>query len=123
MKQLINKLWQLPFEAFIYLIGFAVWLTLYLQIVVTPTAVFALISTISLNFLTFESASNVVMGATALGFVVGIYWAEIIRRRYSIFGFHSYLSGHPEIDGWQKPEQGIVFRQGNLVKIPVTNNE
>ena len=59
-------------------------------------------------------AINIVYCSALLGAILGFVWAEHIRKKYSVFGFLGYISGHPEIDGWQNHKKGIVFRKGNL---------
>ncbi|MEJ2765651.1 hypothetical protein VV869_16990 [Photobacterium sp. MCCC 1A19761] len=34
-----------------------------------------------------------------LGFVIGAFWAERIRKNMGLITFHGRLIGHPEIDG------------------------
>ena len=104
----------MPFEIFVSLIGYGVFIALYLQIVAVPLFFIGL--TGGVLFLLEYVELYFLAGFIGIGTILGIIWAEIIRRKYSIFGFHGYLMGHPEIDGWQNPKLGIVFRDGNLVK-------
>ena len=116
MKRILISLLSFPFEAFIFVIGCGVFITLYAQLIFVPTFFASLIGgVLYLNELVELYAFYV---SVAVGVVVGIVWAESIRRKYSVFGFHGYIMGHPEIDGWQRPNEGVVFRNGNLTTRP-----
>lgn len=39
----------------------------------------------------------VIMGS--IGLVIGVIWAERIRKKKGLIAFHGRLIGHPEIDG------------------------
>lgn len=114
MKRILLTLITLPFEIFVSLLGYAVFVTLYAQIVAVPLFFILFIGTVL--FMTGTIELYFLYGFAAVGTIAGVVWAERIRRSYSIFGFHGYLMGHPEIDGWQRPKEGILFRNGNLTK-------
>ena len=112
MKRILTNLFSFPFEVFIFLIGFGVFVTLYVQLIFVPLFIS---SSIGLALLLSEVIGLWALYAFAgVGALIGLVWAERVRRKYSIFGFHGYLLGHPEIDGWQRPKEGVVFRNGNL---------
>lgn len=114
MFKVISNILTLPFTLFIYGVGYGVFICLYLQIALVPTAFLALLSIALFEYFPADTALNYIYAFCGFGFVLGVMWAEHIRKKYSIFGFHGYLLNHPEIDGWQKPSKGIVFRNGNL---------
>ena len=114
MFKIIRSILAFPFELFITLLGYGIFMCFYLQIVLVPTVLFALTSAFSLGYTDYDTAVNIIYGSSFIGALIGIFWAERIRKKYSIFGFHGYLINHPEIDGWQQSSKGIVFRNGNL---------
>lgn len=116
MFKFISKILVAPFDWFVSLIAGFIFVLFYGQLVITPTILLALLSSISFNFLLPEIALNFVYLSAFLGAVLGFVWAEYVRKKYSIFGFLGYIAGHPEIDGRQQPEKGIVFRDGNLTE-------
>ena len=118
-KNIIKK----PFEWFISIIGYCIFSCLYLQIVITPAIILSLLGLVAFNFLEYDSVINLLYGLAVVGFIIGIIWAEHIRKKYSVFGFLGYISGHPEIDGWQNHKKGIVFRKGNLTRISSGRND
>ena len=84
---------------------------LYIQIVITPAILLPLVALWPLSLVTPESI-ELYLGALALaGAVVGILWAERIRRRHGIITFHAYLLSTPEIDGWRDANGKIIGQQ------------
>ncbi|MBO9489760.1 hypothetical protein J7384_05210 [Endozoicomonas sp. G2_1] len=113
---MFKRIVSAPLELFIYLLATLIFIVLYGQIVLVPTALLTLASLVLLYFISPAELTYIAALFALAGFITGVLWAEHIRRKYSIFGFHGYLSNNPEIDGYQRPSQGVVFRQGNLVK-------
>ena len=97
LKRIITK----PLEWHLYFLGGFVICLFYLQIVVTPIVFIGLLGTISLNFLEYDSAFIIICGCIFIGLVLGILWAERIRKTLGIVTFHAYLLSTPEIDGWR----------------------
>ena len=97
LKRIITK----PFEWHLYLLGGFVICLFYLQIVITPMFFVGLLGSISLNYLAVDSALIVIYGCTFIGLILGVLWAERIRKTLGIVTFHAYLLSTPEIDGWR----------------------
>ncbi|WP_156115772.1 hypothetical protein [Colwellia psychrerythraea] len=88
-------------ELHLYLLGGFVICLFYLQIVVTPIIFVGLLGTVSLNYLEYSSSLIIITGCIFIGLVLGLFWAERIRKTLGIVTFHAYLLSTPEIDGWR----------------------
>ncbi|RYV01233.1 hypothetical protein SOPP22_12555 [Shewanella sp. OPT22] len=104
LKSLIIK----PIEGYLLLTSWLILTLLYLQIVFSATAIFCMVGLLSFYFIEFQFALNVIYGASLLGFVSGVVWAERIRKRHGIVTFHGYLLSTPEIEGWRDKDGNIV---------------
>jgi len=109
LKNIIIK----PLEWHLLFLGFFVVTLFYLQIVITPTILMALIGLIAFNFIEYDTALNIVYGCSFIGAILGVLWAERIRKTLGIVTFTAYLLSTPEIDGWRDTS-------GNRVKRKVT---
>jgi hypothetical protein len=102
-----------PMEWHLVFMGAFVIVLFYLQIIASPTIIIGLIGTIAFNFFEFNSAMNVVYGFLLIGFFIGVFWAERIRRSFGIVTFHSYLLSTPEIDGWRDGAGNKINRKSS----------
>ncbi|NMP17714.1 hypothetical protein [Thalassotalea sp. Y01] len=114
MFHLIKSLLAFPFVVFIYILALGIYISLYLQIVLAPPILMSIFSVVIFKDLPLDEALDYIYIIAGVGTLAGFVWAEMVRRKYSILGFHGYLLNHPEIDGKQQPSKGIVFRKGNL---------
>ena len=105
LKLIIMK----PLEGYLHLTAWLIFAWLYFQIILSATALFCMPSLFSFYFFEFNTALNIVYGASGLGFIVGIWWAENIRKTHGIITFHAYLLSTPEIESWRD-------RYGNVIK-------
>ncbi|SUI78196.1 Uncharacterised protein [Shewanella baltica] len=85
-----------PLEGYLHLTAWLIFAWLYFQIILSATALFCIPSLFSFYFFEFNTAWNIVYGASGLGFIVGIWWAENIRKTHGIITFHAYLLSTPE---------------------------
>ncbi|TMO83522.1 hypothetical protein [Pseudoalteromonas spongiae] len=97
----LKKILYMPFEAYLYGSAYLVHTWLYIQIIFSSTAIFAMISCVSFSFLEIEHALYIVYASSFLGFIFGIFWAENERKTHGIINFHGYLLSTPEIEGWK----------------------
>lgn len=75
-----------------------VYVLLWLKLAVSP----ALISLSIAAFISIESDEvnlYLIVTLALIGLVVGVAWAERIRRTIGLSAFHGRLIAHPEIDG------------------------
>ena len=98
---LIKNLLVKPLEWHLILLGMLVYVLFYLQIVLTPTFVIGVLGIIAFDFYDQTTAKYITIAMTGLGLIVGIFWAERIRKTIGIITFHAYLLSTPEIDGWR----------------------
>lgn len=96
-KNIIRK----PFEWHLFTLGAFVIGLFYLQIVITPAMFMALLGFSTFDFLAYDIAMNVVIVCSVIGIILGILWAERIRKTLGIVTFMAYLLSTPEIDGWR----------------------
>lgn len=97
LKNIIRK----PFEWHLFALGAFVIGLFYLQIVVTPAILMTFLGFSTFSFLAYDTALIVVIVSSLIGLVLGILWAERIRRTLGIVTFTAYLLSTPEIDGWR----------------------
>ena len=102
-----------PMEWYLVFMGAFVICLFYIQIVTSPAIIIGLIGTTAFNFLEFENAMYVVCGGVLIGFFIGVFWAERIRRSLGIVTFHSYLLSTPEIDGWRDGAGNKIKRKNS----------
>ncbi|QQX81580.1 hypothetical protein JK628_06885 [Shewanella sp. KX20019] len=99
-----------PFEWHMYGLGYLMVGWLYIQIVISPMAILAMLSLVSFEFVDSDVALNILYSALLIGFIIGIYWAERVRRTHGVLNFHSYLLSTPEIDGWRDRSGNVIAR-------------
>ncbi|WP_025820673.1 hypothetical protein [Shewanella marina] len=99
-----------PLEYHCYFLAVAMIALLYLQIVISPAGILSLIAASSFFFLSFEIARYVVGLACLVGLIIGVIWAEKIRKTIGVLTFHAYLLSTPEIDGWREHGVRVVKR-------------
>ncbi|WDE10642.1 hypothetical protein [Thalassomonas haliotis] len=107
LKNIIVK----PLEWHLAFLGVFVISLFYLQIVSAPTFFMALIGISAFNYLEYDTALNVVYGCSFIGLVLGVLWAERIRRTLGIVTFTAYLLSTPEIDGWRDSAGNKIQRK------------
>ena len=73
----------------------------------------AFIGLTAFNFIKYDMAMNIVYGFSFIGAILGVLWAERIRKKLGIVTFTAYLLSTPEIDGWRDTS-------GNRIKRKVT---
>jgi len=100
-----------PLEWHLYLLGILVVTLFYIQLVVTPMFFVGLIGLLGFHFFAYEQAMLVVYCCLGLGFILGLLWAERIRRTLGIITFHAYLLSTPEIDGWRDPSGNRITKR------------
>ncbi|MDP2562648.1 hypothetical protein [Psychrobium sp. 1_MG-2023] len=98
-------------ELQIALIAVYVLTVLFLQIVITPMIIFTLVGSISLNYLPQAQAIYLIGSCAVVGAILGLIWANSIRKKYGIVKFHAFLLSTPEIDGRHD-------RNGNAIAKP-----
>ena len=89
--RLFKSVLTLLCELQLWLFAMYVLAILYLQIVITPVFFFTLLGTLSLNYVEYDQALYVIGGFALIGLVVGVFWAERIRKKHGLVMFHSYL--------------------------------
>lgn len=98
-----------PLEWYIYAQGYLLVAWLYIQIVISPMGIFALCTLCTLDIFGLENFFPALYYSLGGGLVVGILWAERIRRTIGILTFHAYLLSTPEIEG-RRDRNGNVIR-------------
>ncbi|WOH36605.1 hypothetical protein RI844_14670 [Thalassotalea fonticola] len=116
MFKFVSKILIAPLDWFVSLTAYSIFIWCYAQLVLAPAFLLALLCSISFSFVSIEKAIILLRFSGFFGIIIGLFFAEHIRKKYSVFGFLGYIAGHPEIDGRQQPEKGIVFRNGNLTR-------
>ncbi|WP_448547656.1 hypothetical protein [Thalassotalea fusca] len=99
-----------PLEWHIYLIAILCIVWLYLVIVLCPTFILTFVGALCLNFVFTDMSLETLYYLAAIGAVLGLIWAENIRRNMGILTFHSYLLSTPEIDGWRNKKGERIVR-------------
>jgi hypothetical protein len=100
-----------PLEWHMYGLGYLMIGWLYVQIVISPMVILAMLSLVSFECVDSEVAVNIVRSVSVIGFFLGIYWAERVRKTHGILNFHSYLLSTPEIDGWRDRNGNVIRRR------------
>ncbi|MCL1050319.1 hypothetical protein L2755_11855 [Shewanella abyssi] len=97
-----------PLEWYIYGQGYLLVAWLYIQIVISPMGIFAIFTFFTLDIFGLEKFFPALYYSLSGGFVVGILWAERIRRTIGILTFHAYLLSTPEIEGWRNRNGSVI---------------
>ena len=106
MKAILIK----PLEWFVLAPGCFVVFLLYIQIVITPAFLLPLTALWPLSLVAPDNIETILGALALVGTVLGIVWAERIRKQHGIVTFHAYLLSTPEIDGW-RDANGKVIRK------------
>ncbi|WP_163938413.1 hypothetical protein [Paraferrimonas sp. SM1919] len=70
---------------------------LWISIVISPTFITAFAGFIYLKQ-TQSDSYGLIWGALAVGAIVGIYWAEKVRKNTGLINFYGRLLGTPELN-------------------------
>lgn len=89
-------------DFFLKLVSLFVQLLLWLGVVISPVLGGAMLSFFICDYLD-EVNWFVIYTCLGLGLIIGIVWAEHVRRNIGLSYFHGRVSAHPEIDGPSKP--------------------
>jgi len=106
----IAKVLLKPLEWHIFGLGLLVVVLLYLQIVICPMVLSLALGAISFAYLEFDTATIIFVCFGVLGFCLGVFWAEAVRRKHGIITFHAYLLSTPEIEGWRDANGKVISR-------------
>ncbi|NKF49812.1 hypothetical protein G3R49_04405 [Shewanella sp. WXL01] len=87
---------------------------LYLQIIACAVGLSLMASGLALLALPSAPGNYVLLAASLVGTVIGIVWAESIRKNIGIITFHSFLLSTPEIDGWRDYNIKRKIRERNI---------
>ena len=82
----------------LYAIAAVVIVFKWLAIVLAPTLALGIMGLIICD-IRDEMNLEIIYILMSLGVLLGVVWAEIIRRKYGLIEFDGKLIGHPDIDG------------------------
>ncbi|MEC6817158.1 hypothetical protein VXS05_19250 [Photobacterium toruni] len=74
---------------------------LWLKVVISPVLI-GLVISVPICIIYDEINFYVIASFTVIGLIVGVIWAEKIRRTIGLSSFHGRLIATPEIDGHDK---------------------